>query len=274
MSNTKIQNIYDFPNAISLVVSGDIHGDFTQLVYKCCIQYGMTDTVIIVAGDCGFGFEKPGYYENIYKRCRERLSKANNYLLFVRGNHDNPAYFRSALPLGSSKNLQPIKHRRWMTLPDYSVVKACGHTILCVGGATSIDRTCRMNSKYYHFQKPDAPFIPNVYWPNESPIFDLSKLDAINEVCAIDTVITHTSPSFCELSSHQGLQSWTIRDEDLLDDVKRERKVMDDLHAYLYSKSHPLRFWLYGHFHQSWHSEIDGIQYNMLDCMELREVRS
>ena len=264
MSNQKIQNMYEFPDAKSIVASGDIHGDFTQLVYKCCIQYGMTDTVIIVAGDCGFGFEKPGYYENIYKRCRERLAKANNWLLFVRGNHDNPAYF----------NLQPIKHKRWMTLPDYSVVKACGHTILCVGGATSIDRTYRMCSKHFHFQKPDMPFVPNVYWSNERPVYDEAKLDAINEVCSIDTVITHTSPSFCELSSHQGLHTWAIRDEDLLDDVKRERKVMDDLYAYLYSKSHPLQQWFYGHFHQSWHCEIDGLQYNMLDCMELREVRT
>ena len=110
-TNNYIKN--DFPDAKNIVVSGDIHGDFTLLVYKCCIQYGMTDTVIIVAGDCGFGFEKPGYYENLYKRCRERLAKFNNWLLFVRGNHDNPAYFRSALPLGSSKNLQPINHRRW-----------------------------------------------------------------------------------------------------------------------------------------------------------------
>lgn len=69
--------VFEFPNAKSIVVSGDIHGDFTQLVYKCCIQYAMTDTLIIVAGDCGFGFEKPGYYENIYKRCRERLSSLN-----------------------------------------------------------------------------------------------------------------------------------------------------------------------------------------------------
>ena len=263
MRNQKIQNMYEFPDAQSIVVSGDIHGDFKELVYKCCVQYGMADTVIIVAGDCGFGFEKSGYYENLYKRCRDRLAKANNWLLFVRGNHDNPAYFNS----------QPIKHRRWMTLPDYSVVKACGHNILCVGGATSIDRTYRMNSKHFHFQKPDAPFTPNVYWPNERPVYDQTKLDAINEVCAIDTVITHTSPSFCELSSHQGLQTWAIRDEDLLDDVKHERKVMDDLYAYLYSKNHPLCHWFYGHFHQSWHCEIDSVQYNMLDCMELREVR-
>lgn len=75
--NTNNYIKYEFPNAKSIVVSGDIHGEFKELVYKCCVQYGMTDTVIIVAGDCGFGFEKPGYYENLYRRCRERLSKAN-----------------------------------------------------------------------------------------------------------------------------------------------------------------------------------------------------
>ena len=36
-------NIYEFTQAKGVVVSGDIHGDFTQLVYKCCVQYGMTD---------------------------------------------------------------------------------------------------------------------------------------------------------------------------------------------------------------------------------------
>lgn len=48
---------------------------------------------------------------------------------------------------------------------------------------------------------------------------------------------------------------------------------MNDLHAYLYAKNHPLRYWFYGHFHQSWHAEIDGVLYNMLDIMELRELR-
>ena len=49
--------------------------------------------------------------------------------------------------------------------------------------------------------------------------------------------------------------------------------VSGNLYAYLYSKRHPLHYWFYGHFHQSWHCEINGVQYNMLDCMELREVR-
>lgn len=252
---------FEFPDAKSIVVSGDIHGDFMELVYKCCVQYGMKDTLIIVAGDCGFGFDKPGYYENLFNRCRERLAKANNWLAFVRGNHDNPAYFRLGL----------IKHKRWMTIPDYSILNACGHAILCVGGAISIDRTYRMNSKYFHFQNPDEPLASNVYWPDEIPVFDKANLDAIED--KIDTVITHTAPSFCELTSHQGPQDWAIRDEDLMIDVKHERKVMDDILDYLRAKNHPLKQWLYGHFHQSWHQEIDGVKYNMLDCMELREVK-
>lgn len=157
-----MNGFFEFPEAKNIVVSGDIHGDFKQLVHKCCIQYGMTDTLIIVAGDCGFGFERPGYYENLYSKCSRRLSKTDNWLVFIRGNHDNPAYF----------NLQPIHHSRWMTLPDYSVIKACGHTILCVGGAISVDRSLRIASQLYHRPDFDNSLAPNIYWMNECPFFD------------------------------------------------------------------------------------------------------
>ena len=251
----KFLNAYKFPGAKHVVV----HGAFTELVFRCCVRYSMTDTLIIVAGDCGFGFERPGYYEDVYKKCSKRLSKSNNWIAFVRGNHDNPAYF----------NQQPIKHRRWMTLADYSVVKACGHTLLCVGGATSIDRMWRMTLRQFHLQQPTEPLVPNVYWLDEAPFYDESKLDVITELYPIDTVVTHTSPSFCELVSHQGIRNWAIRDESLMDDVKAERNVMDQLHSYLKAKKHPLRYWYYGHFHQSWHEEIDGVRFHLLDIMEL-----
>ena len=213
MGITNQEGLIEFKKAESIVVSGDIHGDFTQLVYKCCIQYEMTNTLIIVAGDCGFGFERPGHYENIYKRCCSQLKNNNNWIVFVRGNHDNPAYF----------NVNPIKHARWMTIPDYTILKACGHTILCVGGAISVDRTYRKNSKHYHDYQQSDSMEPNVYWTNEPPIFDKDSLDIIDNQFAIDTVITHTSPSFCEKSSHIGLEDWAKRDETLLDDVKQER---------------------------------------------------
>lgn len=257
-------NIYEFTDAKGIVVAGDIHGDFKALVYKCCIQYGMTDTLIIVAGDCGFGFQRPGYYEDLYMQLSSQLAKANNWLVFVRGNHDNPAYFDG----------QQVNYKRWKAIPDYSIVKACGHTILCVGGAISVDRTYRLSEMYGMTVviEEDRRLEVAYYWFDEKPVYDEVKLAAINEVCAIDVVVTHTAPSFCELTSHQGIQNWLAKDEVLLDDINAERKVMDNIQAYLYAHSHPVDQWYYGHFHQSWHSEFDGVKYNMLDCMELREL--
>lgn len=117
MNNTNY-NLYEFPECESIVISGDIHGDFNLLVNKMCMQYKMENTLLIVAGDCGFGFENRGYYENIVKKNTKRMNEANNWILFVRGNHDNPAYFDGCT----------FKHKRFIAIPDYSIVKACGHT--------------------------------------------------------------------------------------------------------------------------------------------------
>lgn len=243
-------NIYEFPDAKGIVVAGDIHGDFKTLVYKCCVQYGMTDTLIIVAGDCGFGFYRPGYYEDLYMQLNGRLSKANNWIVFVRGNHDNPAYFDG----------QRVNYKRWKAVPDYSILKTYDHTILCVGGAISVDRGWRMDEN-------------QAYWPDEKPVYDQKQLESISETCAVDTVISHTAPSFCEMTSYLDIQNLLEQDKDLLQDIQAERKVMDNICAFLKGHNHPIDKWYYGHFHQSWHSEIDGIRYNMLDCMELRELR-
>ena len=95
------------------------------------------DHHLIVAGDCGFGFEKPGYYENIVRKNTRRMSAANNWIVFVRGNHDDPAYFDG----------YTFTHKRFLAVPDYAVIQACSHTILCVGGAISVDRQYRLDRK-------------------------------------------------------------------------------------------------------------------------------
>ena len=101
-----------FPEAKTIIVSGDIHGNFNQLVFKLCIQYQLTDTLLIVAGDCGFGFEKKEYYEQIVRRNAKRMNQANNWIVFVRGNHDNPAYFDGAM----------LNFKRFVAVPDYSIL--------------------------------------------------------------------------------------------------------------------------------------------------------
>lgn len=88
-----------------------------------------------MAGDCGFGFEKKEYYEQMVRRNTKRMNQANNWIVFVRGNHDNPAYFD-----GTTFN-----YKRFIAVPDYTILQACNHSILCVGGAISIDRIYRIN---------------------------------------------------------------------------------------------------------------------------------
>ena len=63
--------IFEYDEAKQVVVCGDIHGAFETMVFKACVQYGMTDTLIIVAGDCGFGFERPNHYINLYNGLRD-----------------------------------------------------------------------------------------------------------------------------------------------------------------------------------------------------------
>ncbi len=255
MSNIKT---YSYPEARSIVVCGDIHGEFNTLIYKLCIQYGMTDTLLIVAGDCGFGFEKPEYYENVFHHNSARFTKANNWIAMVRGNHDDPAYF----------NEERISHQRFRTIPDYSIVQVCGHNILCVGGAVSIDRSIRKEHDSRNQSSDTAS-----YWSDEMPIFDGPKLTEIDRQFKIDSVITHTAPSFCEPLSKAGLSGWAERDAELLTDCEKERETMDRLFEHLKAAGHPLSHWYYGHFHQSWNAGIDGVLFSMLDIMEFKELR-
>lgn len=271
MNTDTYPNIYDFPKCRNVAICGDIHGDFNLLVNKVCIQYQMKDTLIIVAGDCGFGFERKGCYENIVKRNVERVTKFNNWFIFIRGNHDNPAYFDG----------KAFCHKRFIAIPDYSVVKANGHTILCVGGAISIDRQSRKESWEYGKSKmlryddrtiAANSFTTNNYWQDEAPVFNEKVLSEITSLYKIDTVVTHTAPSFCELQDKKELQLWALRDDCLLADVQNERETMDAIYEAIKTDCNTITHWFYGHFHQSWHSTINGVLFKMLDIMELIEL--
>lgn len=260
-------NCYQFDEIEMILVCGDIHGDFNLLVNKICCQYELENTLVIVAGDCGFGFERKGYYENVYNKNRTRLLEMNNHILFVRGNHDNPAYFTE----------DEINYENFMTVPDYSVIEVLGKTILCIGGAISIDRKYRLDSqsrlniRHYHDKEE---LRPGYYWENEVPVFDKNKLNQITERFVVDTVVTHTAPDFCELKNKNGLKSFAENDDRLLDDVNNERQTMTAIHDYLVQMKQPVSHWIYGHFHKSNTEVIDGIYYRMLNIMECFEIYS
>lgn len=281
MSYTLKMN-YDFPEAEGLVFCGDIHGKFDELVYRMTNLCRMEHTVVIVAGDCGFGFHRRGYYDEVYRRVLPKLERADCHVVFVRGNHDNPAYFDG----------EEINMKRWVAVKDYSTVTVANHRVLCVGGATSVDRKNREDfipleiktqqlletpemrrSRLY--MEYENRFEPADFWRNEQPYLDWSVPSQLYFAGKmVDTVVTHIPPSMCEdVTPPSWLEYLIENDQTLLNDMRNDRKEMDALLERLRKYGHPVRHWLYGHYHHSWQANIDGIQYTMLKEMEMKELR-
>ena len=163
-------------------------------------------------------------------------------------------------------------------MADYTILLACNHTILCVGGAISIYRYHRINAwGDYCLKHEIAPIrsdklSKNYYWIDEFPIYDDEMLTIIKKQYDIDTVITHTAPDFCEFTNKKGLYSFAATDENLLIDVDCERATMSKLYNRLIHDAHPVSHWYYGHFHHSWNASIDGVFFRMLDIMEFASI--
>ena len=243
---------------------GDIHGYFSSLI-SMIKRYEITDSCIIVCGDCGFGFHNWDSTKLQLKKLNTRCKKNNVNIVLFRGNHDDPEFFTKGKILS---NIIPI--------PDYTVING---TILCVGGATSIDRQYRMLMKdklcvEYVKYHPATTFeeakhlTQNLYWDNEAPVYDEEKLNEIKEAgLSITTVCTHTCPTFCDPVTKDGITAWLKQDPYLETDVDNERKVMDKIYDKLHDDGHPVKDWIYGHYHRHSMMLVDDIKFLMLDAV-------
>ncbi len=239
--------LYDFTSYENVMVCGDLHGHFEVIYNKISVE----NTLFIVAGDCGFGFNRPAYYEELYSsKIRRYLTQKNNAIIFIRGNHDDPVYFDGL----------SFHKKRAVCAPDYSVIQTARHNILCIGGAISIDRTRRL-------QEQNAGFL---YWKEEAPVFYPQKIKEItNSKIKIDTVISHTCPSFCPPQTKEGIQAWLSQDDDLHHDLEKERLVMDQVWETLKKQGHPIKQWWYGHYHRSAWLKQDNCYFRLLDINEI-----
>ena len=268
-------------NASHVYCTGDLHGNFNSIGYHIK-QYDIHDALIVFCGDIGFGFNKLEYYKQTFNKLKKILSKYNDYIIFIRGNHDDKTYFDSNV----------IYDKRIKAVEDYTVVQvypiddreclSLPYNILCVGGATSIDRTYRrsINDKLvlkymsYHNATLDEAKLKaeKCYWVDEFPLYDDDKLDEIkNNGINIDTVATHTCPSFCQPTTKEGIREWINFDDELEKDLDNERSVMDNLYNRLKKDGHILNTWCYGHYHFHNSEIIDSTKFYLLD-MERNSV--
>jgi len=201
---------------------------------------GWSNCLFIVAGDCGFGFNKPKYYETILEKYNKIFAYNNTYVVFVRGNHDDPSYFD-----GETVNLSNIK-----AVPDYSVIETKGNNILCVGGAVSIDRTWRKDQeqRVNRFAKSHKR---KFYWEDEAPVLKIDEICEATKGREIQCVVSHTAPSFVGPVNHIGIDEWSEKDASIVDDIKQERLVLDKVYETLRDQGSRPKYWAYGHFHTS-----------------------
>lgn len=256
-------NLYDLPQTYkSLCVCGDIHGEFRQLIYNIK-RLSIMDAVVVVAGDCGIGFEKPEYYNQLYNLISPTLEKRNVRILLIRGNHDDPEYFDGI----------KINHPYMTALPDYSVIRFNGQSALCVGGGISVDRAPRKMNMWFNNAKGNnnCP----IYWEDEQVVFnELILGEIMGEGIQLNAVIAHTAPSFCFPTTKEGVAGWLMNDSTLERDLDTERGTMDKLFEYLIQNNHPLADWFYGHFHASATEYVHDVRFSLLDIQEIKTLWS
>lgn len=241
-----------------ILLLGDIHGNFEYLKHKIN-TYKITDCSIIQVGDFGIGFTSFENDKNILANLNDFLSNKNITLYAIRGNHDNPDFFRGDFIFS---NLELV--------PDYTVLQLDGRNILCIGGAISIDRKPRIVEDMSAARYGSAR---RKYWHDEKIVY---KEDFIKTVRNVDTLVTHTAMDFCLPNNKFGfgslVEEFAYDDKNLKTELTEERELMTKIWDEL-CENNKITNHFYGHFHRSHVERIVDCEHRLLNIDELFEFR-
>lgn len=253
-------------------VTGDVHGRLSELVYYLKTMK-ITNSVVIIAGDIGLGFEKKQHYVHLYNaKMKKYLEENDVYIICVRGNHDDPSFFNTN---------DKIKTKNFIPVSDYTVLNfynlcsdkkyELNHSVLCIGGATSIDRVTRMFHDYEKAKKFKGKYPPRTYWENEHPVYNEELINELKENnINIDVIVSHTCPSFTFPTSKTGIDYWCIIDPSLEKDLFIERNIIDSIYYKLIEDGHNIKKWYYAHYHTSNKEIVNNISFTLLNCIEYK----
>lgn len=242
--------IFNYSQYSKLVFIGDIHNRFSNIV-KQMSDY--SDTLFISTGDSHIGEIPFDYDVERFENIEYKLSKNNNALLLIRGNHDNPKYFKKD---SSFKTILSETAPHIVLISDYSIIKTKKYNILCVGGARSVDRVFGIRDITWfqneNIQKPSDNFF--------------------NENNNIDIIVSHSAPLFAqplefsnELKHYNSfvVNAYSLYDDKMKNDIYKERLLLKGIYEKLNNKHH-IQYLAYGHYHKSIESK-----YNKTICLSL-----
>lgn len=236
---------------------GDIHRNFANLSYQIKTK-NITNCTMIQVGDFGAGYV-PGRDIEILEDLNKFLSVYNVTMYVIRGNHDDPFFF---------KGNHIWSHLKLM--PDYSQIEVDGHNILLVGGATSIDR----NGSLEKMQIAASVGVNQpLYWFDEIFVLDEEKLKNIK---GVDIVVTHTAPEWCYPDNRNGfsdfVKNFTDDDIYLLKDLTEERNLVTKMFNILKDNGNHIQKHFYGNFHKNMITVNGMTTHYLLGIGEMMEV--
>lgn len=234
-----------------LIYVGDLHSEFKTFTHLIK-RYKITNSTLIQVGDFGLGFTTEEKDRLSMVELNILLKKINSNLLVIRGNHDNPKFFDRTFDLSNIR-----------FLPDYTRIELNGLNHLFVGGATSVDRVGRLrgmsNGKRIN------------HWPDEIFVLDEGKLKEFND---IDVLVTHSAPTYAYPfhtdSYDKNMMDRFSEDKNLRLDIIKERNDIDLMFQILRENGCKIQNHYYGHFHQSYRTEVDGCIHQLLNINEFK----
>lgn len=245
---------YDMPSA------GTLSSSFAKSIMSIHGPNGFNDTVIIVAGGCGIGGNEISTYLARFDEFNKVLGDNNSYVLFVRGEKDDPQIFNEELI-----NLSNVK-----TIPDYSVIQCKSFKCLCLGGSISLDREWKKQQEKRIGKK--------MYWDNEG--FEYRKKE-INEILThhdIACIISNICPSFSFPGTNSfNRSSWAKNDKTVLKEILNERKLMDKIYERIMENNKKPFVWFYSKYKVNNTNMLNDIVFQSLskqECLSFNKIVS
>ena len=250
---------------------GDIHGDFLtfadDLVNSCKVK----NCCVIVCGDIGLGFYSIDKMKDFFRRMEEMFVAKNIFVIFFRGNHDDPAWFEYI------EDDFANEYPHIIIAEDFTIVEREAdhylYRILLWGGAISIDRTRRL--------------LGHTYWPGE----EVTPLPAeFAEDKEIHCVCTHSAPDFCLPINSSNLSDWYLVDMQLEKDLKEERETIGKgAWTLCRANKDTMSLWVYGHYHDAYYNNsrmndelatlfpvrfigLDMMRYNKVEVQDFNNI--
>lgn len=215
---------------------GDIHGKYKTLSFDLHNRYHIQDSLVICVGDIGLGFDKLNYYIHIFSKIQKALSKNNNTLVFMRGNHDNPAWF-------TGNHVIDTLFNNIIIAPDYSIIEQGNDKLLLIGGGLSIDRKTRRLNKDY--------------WIDEKIDLTLENIDFLRNLKDINIIVSHIAPKgtwpyIIDINTQERAKI----DKTLINEDNQQRGLLYNIYNILKQNGNKITNWYYGHYHEYYSSVL------------------